>query len=70
MRHREKTKQELISELEGLRARVTHLERVNDALQLSEEKFRIIFENAIHEIVYLDRTGRIMEINKKESITG
>ena len=36
----------------------------------SEEKFRTIFENASDEIVYIDRNGTIMDINKKETLFG
>ena len=66
----EKTKQQLLEELNVLQARLAELERSEKALRESEQKFRILFENANDEILYLDRSGRIMEMNQEESFSG
>ncbi len=44
---------------------ITERKRAEDLLHESEEKFRTIFEHASDEIVYLDKTGKIIDINKK-----
>ena len=42
-----------------------------EALRESEEKFRTIFENANDEIIYLDKYGTIIDVNKRlEDIFG
>ncbi|MGD2247632.1 MAG: histidine kinase N-terminal 7TM domain-containing protein [Candidatus Methanofastidiosia archaeon] len=50
---------------------ITDRKRAQELLQESEEKFRTIFENANDEIIYLDKDGVIIDINKKsEEIFG
>ena len=44
---------------------VTERERIEDALKKSEEKFRNIFESANDCMIYLDRSGRIVDVNEK-----
>ena len=68
-----------------VRARTSELERTNEqlrweiaerkyaemAVRESEEKFRTIFENADDEIIYLDKYGMIVDINRRiEDIFG
>jgi len=50
---------------------VTERKKAEELLYESEEKFRTIFEHANDEIVYLDKSGKIIDINKKsEEIFG
>lgn len=50
---------------------ITGRKRAEEARQESEAKFRAIFENAIDEIVYLDRFGTVIDRNiKGEDILG
>ncbi|MFX0185829.1 MAG: PAS domain S-box protein [Candidatus Hodarchaeota archaeon] len=44
---------------------ISERKKSEDAVRESEEKFRNIFEKANDGIVYLDKTGRILDINKK-----
>ena len=67
----DKTKEQLVQELEMLRARVAELEqievehkRVGEALQASETRYRRLFETAKDGILILDAdTGRIADVN-------
>jgi len=43
----------------------TERKRMEKALRKSEEKYRNIFENANDAMIYLDRSGRILDVNKK-----
>ena len=50
---------------------ITEHKRTEERLYESEEKFRTIFEYANDEIVYLDKYGKIIDVNKKvEDIFG
>ena len=50
---------------------ITEHKRAEELLHESEEKFRTIFENASDEIIYLDRNGTILDVNRKvEDIFG
>ena len=50
---------------------ITERKKAEELLHESEEKFRTIFENASDEIVYVDTTGKIIDVNKKsEEILG
>lgn len=42
----------------------TERKRIEEQLKESEEKFRKIFESANDALIYLDRLGRILEVNK------
>jgi PAS domain S-box-containing protein len=44
---------------------ITKRKRAEEALRESEEKFRNIFESANDCIIYLDRSGRILDVNGK-----
>ncbi len=78
MEDNRKTKQELLAELAQLRRRVGQLEalqnshrEVVEALRESEAKYRTIFENANDEIIYLDRSGVIIDVNGRiEDVLG
>lgn len=67
----DKTKEQLVQELEMLRARVAELEqieverkRVEEALQASETRYRRLFETAKDGILILDAdTGKIADVN-------
>ena len=43
---------------------ITERKRVEETLQESEEKFKTIFENVNDAIIYLDKYGRIIDINR------
>lgn len=50
---------------------VTDRKRAEAALLESEQKFRTIFENVNEEIIYLDKYGRIIDVNERvENIFG
>lgn len=44
---------------------VTERRRIEETLRESEERFRKIFESASDSIIYLDRSGRIIDVNEK-----
>ncbi|HEB30462.1 MAG TPA: PAS domain S-box protein [Spirochaetes bacterium] len=44
---------------------ITDRKQTEELLRKSEEKLRVIFENANDEIVYLDKYGKIIDVNKK-----
>jgi len=44
---------------------ITERKRAEKALKESEEKFRNIFESASDAMIYLDRSGRILDFNRK-----
>ncbi len=44
---------------------VTERKRMEEALRESEERFRKIFESANDSLIYLDRSGRILDVNEK-----
>jgi len=48
----------------GIVLDVTERKRTEEALRISEERFRKIFESANDSLIYLDRLGRILDINK------
>lgn len=43
----------------------SEIKQTKEALRASEEKFRSIFENASECMIYLDATGRILDVNRK-----
>jgi PAS domain S-box-containing protein len=49
----------------GIARDVSDRRKAEDALRESEEKFKIIFEEACEGIVYLDDAGRVLEVNRK-----
>jgi len=59
----------LVSQIVVLRD-ITVRKRAEEQLFESEEKFRTIFENASDEIVYMDRNGTIIDINKEKTLFG
>ncbi|MDO8873154.1 MAG: PAS domain S-box protein [Methanoregula sp.] len=66
---RMKTEEELKTERLGLERRVDErtadLQRANEALSESEERYRTIMEQAADAIFMHDETGRILEVNRK-----
>jgi two-component system, sporulation sensor kinase E len=44
---------------------VTEHKRMEEALRESEEKFRKIFEKANDSLIYLDKSGRIIDVNER-----
>ena len=40
-------------------------QQTKEALRASEEKFRSLFESASDAMMYLDTSGKILEVNKK-----
>jgi len=73
MSNSKKTKAELHTESESLKARIRKLEkkeremlRTIEALSLGEERYRVVFEQAADAIVLIDaETGAILEFNQK-----
>ena len=71
MKDKEKSKQQLINELAELRRRIAELEkpekgrkREDEALQVSETRYRRLFETAQDGILLLDAdTGKITDVN-------
>ncbi|MDY6964716.1 MAG: PAS domain S-box protein [Halobacteriota archaeon] len=51
--------------IDTLDKEITEIKRMQKELRESEEKFRTIFENANDEIVYLDKNGRIVDVNRR-----
>jgi PAS domain S-box-containing protein len=50
---------------------ITERKQADEALRVSEEKFRAIFENANDEILYMDNNGTVIDVNRKiEGIFG
>lgn len=78
MKDRDKTKEQLIKELEALRRRVGEPDKSGEerkkreeALWESQEKFGAIFENINELIVYLDKYGNVINANRRvEDILG
>lgn len=54
------TKEQLIYKLTKLRQRITELEQTEEALRISEEKFRAIAETAVDAIISADKNGNII----------
>ena len=71
MKNKDKTKEQLINELAGLRQRIAELEKINEKGRRFEEsggktlrELKSIFENIPFGIVYLDSEFRIVSSNK------
>ena len=43
----------------------SEIKQTKEALRASEEKFRRIYESASEAMVYLDKSGKILDVNKK-----
>ena len=72
MKDHDKTKEQLIAELEELRGRVSALEasetewrRTEEALQESEERFRLLVEAIPQPIWRSDADGNVIEFNRR-----
>jgi PAS domain S-box-containing protein len=66
------SEEQLIRDLQESRKKIAELERLEaehkqdrERLQESEEKFRNIFESVNDGLIYLDKAGRILEVNEK-----
>jgi PAS domain S-box-containing protein len=78
MEDKDKTKEQLIAELEDLRRRVAELgaaeakcDQAEEALQKCEDKLKTVFESANDEICYTHIDGTVLDVNHKiESIFG
>ena len=71
MKDKDKTKEQLISELVGLRRRIAGLEtaeterqHAEEALQESEERFRQFFNNEPEYCYMISPDGLVLDINK------
>jgi len=49
----------------GIARDISDRKKAEDALKESEEKFKVIFEEAYEGIAYLDEVGRVLDVNKK-----
>ncbi len=49
----------------GVGIDITDIKRAQEKIRESEEKFRSIFENATDCMIYLDKSGRILDVNRK-----
>lgn len=72
MKDDEKTREQLIVEVESLRARNAELERVEserrraeEACQESEERYRVIFEHSPLGITHFDLDGNVVSCNRQ-----
>ncbi len=64
-RNKNKTKEELIAEIESLRRDIESIKQVEDALKETKEKFRAIFDNATDGMLLADMENkRFHEANK------
>ncbi len=63
MKNQEKTKEQLISELEELRQDKHEHKKAEEALRESEEKYRILFETMEQGVVYQNASGEIISAN-------
>jgi len=71
MKHKDKTKNQNISELEKLQERIKELKiletehkQIEDMLLESKEEFKAIFDGANNGIAVLDMTGKLIRVNK------
>ncbi|MFO8101201.1 MAG: PAS domain S-box protein [Dehalococcoidia bacterium] len=44
---------------------ITEREQAEEAIKASEEKFREIFDNVNDEIMYIDKTGKVLDVNRQ-----
>ncbi|NQT79583.1 MAG: PAS domain S-box protein [Candidatus Aminicenantes bacterium] len=72
MKEQNRTKAQLIKELTELRSKINELEKsktkakqFDNVNQEPEEKLKNIFESVSDGLIYLDRTGKILDVNKK-----
>ena len=64
-------KDQQVVEINGVFSDINDRKLAEEALRESEEKFKMIFENANDEIIYVDMNGTIIDVNSKmEDIFG
>ena len=51
--------------LQGIVRDITESRKVDEDIRINEEKFRNIFEKASDCLIYLDKSGKILDVNKK-----
>jgi len=61
---------EFIQAIEELRREIAERKRVQEALRQSEEELRAIFDGARDGIIVLDKTGKVVRINKYVEVVG
>ena len=59
-----KTKEQLVAELQAIRRRVAELEQADQALKTSEEKYRQLVETASDAIYIVSEDGLIIDTNE------
>ncbi len=64
-KHVEERTEALVLANKKLQVELIERDSAEKALRESEEKFKLIFENANDEIIYVDKTGRILDVNQK-----
>jgi len=63
-----RTKAQLIEELEALQARLAELEHSTpQAVEANQSRFKLLFEHALDTVLFLDETGRIVDVNRAGS---
>ncbi len=70
MKYQNKTKRQLITELEQLQSRIAELERTEELLKESEDKYRTIYENVNDHLIYIDKYGTILGTNDRKATYG
>jgi len=53
------------TQIVGVVKDLTEIKKTEEELRESEEKFRKIFDSANDALIYLDRSGRILDVNRK-----
>lgn len=65
MRDQDKTREQLISELEDLRGQVAKRKQAEEVLRESEERYRLLSEAIPHPVWRSDAEGRQIDCNRR-----